>query len=234
MEAKKKECKGNYRSNHFDGCGEMVYRFKYGLCQDCFRKWVLSTPEGGKHLHKQIIPQAKKEVTSKRKKETQAKKINLLSKDGYRKKYLQPVINEIARIIDNGQPCIANENQKVTDGGHFISTGSNRQTALNLHNIHGQSRNSNSFQGGEDLKYYKGLIKRYGQEYADFCDSLRQSKAKHTKQDYIEAFKRAKAFRLAISKKNAIYDNQHRIELRNQGNQFIGLYELKYSQFKIK
>ena len=46
-----------------------------------------------------------KETITKQKK--QESKVKILSADGYRKAYIQPKINEIARLIDFGQPCIA-------------------------------------------------------------------------------------------------------------------------------
>jgi hypothetical protein len=228
---KKNICSANYRSKPFTSCGESKYIFRYGLCKKCFGTWVHSTEAGGEYLKKVTIPQAKKDVRIQDKKNTQKRKIELLSKDAYRKIYLQDVINEIVRIIDKNEPCIANPNASGSDAGHFISVGSNRQTALNLHNIHLQSRNSNGYNGGEYLKYYKGLIKKYGQQYADFCETLRQSKVRHSKIDYIEAFAKAKEFRLILKKKDLVYTAYHRIQLRNQANQFIGLYEIEFANF---
>jgi hypothetical protein len=230
---KQKICKGNYRSEYYEGCGKLGYPYRYDLCHSCFIKWTQTTEAGGEYIRKITIPQAKKEVRIKEQKQTKEKKIDLLSKDAYRKQYLQPVINEIVRIIDKDQDCIANVDAFASDAGHFISAGSNRQTALNLHNIHLQSRNSNSFKGGEDLKYYKGLIRKYGQKYADFCETLRQSKQRHSKIDYIEAFSKAKEFRLIFKKKDLVYTAQHRIELRNQANEFIGLYEEEFTKFNV-
>jgi len=228
---KQKICKADYRAKPFKGCSETKYIFRYGLCQKCFGTWLHSTEAGSEYLIKNTTPQAKKEVRIKEQKQTKEKKIELLSKDAYRKQYLQPVVNEIVRIIDKGEDCIANVDAFATDAGHFISSGSNRQTALNLHNIHLQSRNSNSFKGGEDLKYYKGLIRKYGQEYADFCETLRQSKARHAKIDYIEAFSKAKEFRLILKKKDYTYMTMDRISLRNEANNYIGLYEKEFSNF---
>lgn len=229
----KKICSPNYKAKPYKSCKELKYIFRYGLCQKCFAHWAHSTEAGGEYIKKVTIPQAKKEVRIKEQKQTKEKKIELLSKDAYRKQYLQPVVNEIVRIIDKGEDCIANVDAFAGDAGHFISSGSNRQTALNLHNIHLQSRNSNSFKGGEDLKYYKGLIRKYGQQYADFCETLRQSKQRHAKIDYIEAFEKAKEFRLMLKKKDLVYTAQHRIELRNQANEFIGLYEEEFANFNI-
>jgi hypothetical protein len=48
-----------------------------------------------------------REVKKKNAKEKKKMTIDIMSDDKYRSCVLQPVINEIARIIDFGQPCIA-------------------------------------------------------------------------------------------------------------------------------
>jgi len=230
---KQKICKANYRAKPFEGCSETKYIFRYGLCQKCFGKWVHSTEAGGEYLKKVTIPKAKQMVKTEVDKKTREENINLMTANQYRARYLQDVINDIVRTIDKGQKCICNPNVIPSDAGHFLSVKSNGHIACNLHNIHFQSRNSNSFKGGEDLKYYKGIIRKYGQEYADFCERLRQSKARHAKIDYIEAFSKAKEFRIILKKKDLTYTAQHRIELRNQANEFIGLYETEFAKFNI-
>ena len=62
---KQKICKGNYRVEHYKGCGEPKYIFRYGLCQKCFISWTQSTEAGGEYIRKVTIPQAKKEVRIK-------------------------------------------------------------------------------------------------------------------------------------------------------------------------
>ena len=116
---------------------------------------------------KKDYKKAKQEWSKEKKKKT----IELLSKDGYREKYIQPLINEIARIIDKDQPCIASG---VTSGkmagGHYHSVGHNRTLALNLHNVHQQAFHSNGPQGGQHIKYRHGLIRVYGERYTEFID----------------------------------------------------------------
>ncbi len=98
-------------------------------------------------------------------------KVTRLTANGYRSKHVQPLINELARIIDHGQPCIATGNIKgKMNGGHYHSVGSNVTLSLNLHNIHIQSEQSNSHKGGDAIRYRHGLIEIYGQKYADFVD----------------------------------------------------------------
>ena len=103
--------------------------------------------------------------------------IDSLGSDGYRAKIIQPIINEIARLIDYGQPCIATGSYEgKMAGGHFISVGSNRSVSLNLHNIHIQSFHSNSWKGGDESRYRLGIINTYGMDYFEYIDGLRYLK----------------------------------------------------------
>ena len=68
-----------------------------------------------------------------------------MSSDGYRSKIIQPIINEIARLIDYGHGCICtgSKNGKM-NAGHYISVGSNDTLRFHLENIWLQSMHSNS------------------------------------------------------------------------------------------
>ncbi len=189
-------------------------------------EWVYSTGEGSEYLKKTIIPQAKKDVKSKAAAEKTATKKSLLSPDKYRAQYVQPIFNEIARLIDYGQPCIATGTFGKMAGGHYIAVGANRTTALNLHNIHIQSYHSNGPKGGDNLKYRLGLIEIYGQEYTDAVQALHQtSLIKLTKDRLIEVEKTASAIRNQLKKNPVILDPEDRIDMRQIINKQIGIYE---------
>lgn len=86
--------------------------------------------------------------------------------------------------IDCGKPL-----NEIIDGGHFHSKGNNDTLRYNLHNIHSQRRSCNGFEGGKHLGYYRGLICRYGQEYADYVDAGMQQQYKYlglTGKDIVE------------------------------------------------
>lgn len=231
---KEKKCKGQNKAFGFDGCGKLTPQTdrKYGLCRDCLRIWMVSTNEGGKYIKKLSI-EAKKDVKRANKKETEEAKINLLSTDKYRSKYVQPIINEIARIIDHGQPCIATGNYEgKMAGGHCISVGSNRSLSLNLHNIHKQSFHSNSWKGGDETRYREGIIKTYGSDYYDYINSLRQMKPlKLTLDDLKEVKSIALEVRKELRKSEMKLPPKERIELRNYVNKTIGVYSDRFSIF---
>ena len=70
---------------------------------------------------------------------------------------------------------------KQQDGGHFNSKGDNGTLRWNLHNIHSQKSdcNRNGLGGGRRLEYFRGLVKRYGVEYAEMVDTGLQVKYKY-------------------------------------------------------
>lgn len=180
------------------------------------------------HIYKKRLQDIKtknveKRIQSKEKKEN---KINLLSVDGYRSRHVQPIINEIARLIDYGQPCIATGNHSgKMSGGHFFAVGSNRTICLNLHNIHIQSFHSNSAMGGDNIRYRDGIIKIYGIYYMEKIEALKSLKPiKLTKEDLIEIKKIATEIRNKLKNNLTVYPPEKRIELRESINQKIGIY----------
>lgn len=92
---------------------------------------------------------------------------------------------KLARMIDTkfGYNCIDCDRPFAAqqDGGHFKSKGSNQSLAYNLHNIHSQRSecNCNGIGGGRERQYYNGLVKRYGQEYANYVDVGLQKEYKY-------------------------------------------------------
>ena len=216
--------KGNARGS---GCGLEGYikPLNKGLCTTCWIDWLLNTEKGSEYRIKTTI-QAKKTVIHKSKKEKSEGLKKLMSVDAYRAKVLQPIINEISRLIDYGQPCIAtNRTTGKMAGGHRKSVGTNRGIALNLHNIHIQCFESNSFRGGDERLYDAGIIRVYGQEYLDYLISIENYTAKFSKRDLEEAFVKAKEFRNELKNNLQVRNPNERRALRDLGNKKIGLYE---------
>jgi len=162
----------------------------------------------------------------KKKNETFKRKVNLLSPDKYRSKYVQPIINEIARLIDHGQPCIATGNyQGKMAGGHFIAVGSNRTLALNLHNIHIQSYHSNGPKGGDNIRYSNGIKEIYGIEYLEYMLSLQKTPViKLTKGDLKEIKVIAQEIRKELKKDLKVRSPKERIKLREEVNRRLNIY----------
>lgn len=210
-------------------CGECGERFA-PYNNNSLQKFCMQTPECIKaqlnHNHNQEL---KKADADKRKHD-----VDSLTVDGYRKKYIQPLINHIARLIDHNQPCIAS---KVTKGkfagGHYHAVGHNRTLAYNLHNIHIQAFHSNGPQGGQHIQYRHGLIEVYSREYSEYIDeTLMQCPTLHlTKQDLIDVKPRLQAIRTRLTKLGHTYTPDERIRLRNALNDEIGIYKGRFAVF---
>lgn len=238
---KAKRCRGTAKDTIGLGCNELSSNRRLGLCTDvnrCYQKFLRSE-KGQERISRSTLLASKKvtkETNRKNREEKRNKKVELMSADQYRAKYVQPIFNEVARLIDYGCPCIATNNfEGKMAGGHYTSVGSNRTIALNLHNIHIQSFHSNSWNGGDDKRYQKGIANTYGENYLSFLDSLsRHRPIKLSKDDF-------KVIKTVIStirndlKKNLIYrDPQARIQLRNKINKEIGIYDEEFSIYQYK
>ena len=228
----KKNCKGKGLAKG-NGCGslEFIKPLNKGLCSSCWKEWLLSSENGKEYLQKVSIKA--KAIIKHDAKQAKTKGLRkLMSVDAYRAKVLQPVINEIARLIDFGQPCIASGRTKgKMAGGHRKSIGTNRGIALNVHNIHIQSFESNSFRGGDERAYDAGINREYGNEYLDFLISLENYTAKFSKSELEESYKKACEFRNKLKKDKKVLSPKDRINKRNEANEFIGLYDKKESLF---
>ncbi len=160
--------------------------------------------------------------------------IDSMSKDQYRAKKIQPLINQLVRIIDKGQPCIAS---KVTKGkfagGHYHAVGHDRTISLNLHNIHIQAFHSNGPQGGQHVKYRHGLIEVYGSQYAEYVDmKLCQCPVMlWTKEDLVNMRPILQKMVNHYKKKDLVYSTKERIELRNKLNTELGIYPEEYANY---
>jgi hypothetical protein len=228
MQNKPKKCKGRLKAKG-NGCDlvRLLHPFHKGLCQTCWIKWLLTTESGSDFREKSVITAVKKVKQNNKVEKTEGLR-KLMSVDAYRAKVLQPVINEIARLIDNEQPCIATQaTTGKMNGGHYKSVGSHRNMSLNLHNIHIQSFTSNHHKSGDEINYRNGLIKIYGIEYLEYIESLIEIPAKFFKHELEEAFVKARLFRKELKYDLLLRSAKDRIQKRNEANEFIGLYKNK-------
>lgn len=233
-----KICKSTNKKTKGFGCGKESDDRLYGLCPSCKGKWILESPLGEKWFDEFLEKHRKKQNKANAKAERERmkqKKIEIMSPDKYRAKYVQPLINKIARFIDYGHPCIATGNYEgKMAGGHYASVGSNRTICLNLHNIFIQSFHSNSWKGGDDKKYQDSLKLTFSDDYFYFVDGLRQHKPLHlSKQDMIEIKSLAQGIANELEKNLKVRTNAERIELRNEINLMLNIYDEEFSVFKL-
>ena len=222
-----KKCKGHGKALHFEGCGKLVQTNtrRYGLCPKCFFKWMTETTQGKIHYEKQFISKARKNM-EKREKEKANELKNKLT-DWPTK--LVDKCQEIARLIDHGQPCLARGNHpKQMHGGHVFSKGSNPSMKFNLHNIHRQGAQSNHFQA-DDTLLREGLVREYGQEYFDFISGMRAMEPlKLSRDEYHEAYKRACEVANKYRRAGKTFTAKERMEERTKVNMTLGVYPLEY------
>lgn len=235
-----KKCKGTGKAKGH-GCGKLVPVSLYGKANrvyglgkscKCYATWLTTTDAGKEVMNKSILTGKKKVAveTKKKNREEKAKaKLDLLSADNYRAKYLQPAINKLCRLIDYGHPCIATGNYGKMNGGHYISVGANRTICLNLHNIFIQSFASNHWKSGDPLKYQQGLIETFGKDYFDYVSSLSQhSPIKLSKQEMISIRDKALEIQKRFNGDETIRTSKERIILRNEVNLELGIYQEKF------
>lgn len=230
MKINKKICKGINSAKGHEGCGDKVYRFRYGLCKKCFNKWLLTTKEGKAKMDKSII-KAAKIVRQKAKAKTREQKKALMTKSDWEKK-LQIEINKIIREIDKGHKCISSQTNlnKKYDAGHYYSVGSTPHLRFNLHNIFAQSVRDNRDRGGNPIDYIKNIETLFGKDYRYKIDTLRAryKSIKLSIKEIEEAIKASKEFYKYVVDHRAGRGSislQERIDLRYEGNILIGIYE---------
>ena len=181
-------------------------------------------------MYAYAIAYANKRIERKKKAETKV----LKEKTTNWKNKLQTKVQEIARLIDKGQPCLSKKTTNCRfNGGHVFAKGREKQMRFSLHNIHRQSAQSNKWEN-DDANFRKGIIDEYGQRYFDFIESLKQTPQPHYKEiEYMEFYQRACNVANYLRKLNKEYTLQERIELRNDINIEIGIYEEKYCVFTL-
>lgn len=228
IEIKPKKCKGTGKAlGH--GCGEKALKRIYGLCMNCYPKWLYSTEEGQKVVKRRTISSKKNTEKEERRSWNEKKKsLRHVTHPGEMKKELALEAQKLARMIDKRFgfiTCIdcGNPFNDIIDGGHFHSKGNNASLMYNLHNIHSQRRHCNGFAGGKQRGYYDGLVQRYGKEYADLVDVGLQKKYKYIGMMNAELPEKLKIIR-AIIRTFDSYKLENPIQARELFNKIIGIY----------
>lgn len=169
-----------------------------------------------------------------RKKETEKWKKEIKEKHKTHSDYeneLQPVINEICRIIDKDQLCICCgggcSNINKANAGHRFSVNSNNSLRFSLHNVHISCTHCNKHKSGNPDGYDEGLISVYGKEYYEYVKfELKRlyPLVKLTPMELMEARVKAMKIRNELKKLDKVYTPEERIELRHRVNKEIGIY----------
>ncbi len=157
------------------------------------------------------------------------------AKLGHLKGILQDNVNKITAIIDGDMDCLSCKAQITiinrANAGHRWGVGANPHIRYNLHVIHRQGVCCNKWKSGNPDGYDKRLIEVYGQEYKDFVHSLHDNQfdLKLARHEVIETNKRALAFIAHLKKLDPEYIVNNRLKLRNEGNAFLGIYNVNFT-----
>lgn len=93
------------------------------------------------------------------------------------------------RLRDKELPCIScNEYVKdLWDGGHYFKAELFSGLIFDPRNCHKQCRKCNRYDGGNEIQYRLGLVKRFGKEFVETLeeDSIDKRVYKYTKKELI-------------------------------------------------
>ena len=203
---KKNKCRGTGKSlGH--GCGDLVIRYKFGLCRTCFFDWLNNTPEGEKYqpyLIRSKLNQVRKESKVRRKyvKWTDKSFKEMVN-------YVQDCIcNPYIRLrdIENGYRCVSSDGV-IEHAGHCFSRGSCPGLRFNIMNIHGQQAKANTHLHGDFQNYKEGLIKRHGLKYFETLEQLKIKSIKSKQLDRGEVIRIGKTYEWLMKNKQWCFNH---------------------------
>jgi hypothetical protein len=177
----------------------------------------------------------KKQLELKQKKDNQVWKAKAKEKEAkpsYFEALLQVEINAIIRLIDKDLPNCISCNPKTpikqSFAGHFHAIGGHSHLRFNLHNEHRQCFSCNGKKGGRPIQYIDGLIREYGEEYAEYVQfTMRRNfkTMKWTKDDLKGWIEIARLIKKELIELDNIYTPEERIELRTEYNFRLAIYK---------
>jgi hypothetical protein len=162
-----KICKGQNRAHGYEGCGKVtdVKRLKYGLCASCLIDWGTTT-EGGKLWYSTtFLPKVKASVNKERKKKDLETMESLKSIARLIQEARVPFQKWI-RLRDANDGCISCDsvNVKIWHAGHYFKAELFTGLIFDEINVNKQCEKCNTFLGGNETGYRKGLIAKYGEK----------------------------------------------------------------------
>ena len=200
-------------------CGNKFDQKRFGQVVCGFK---CSIPYGKKLEEKRIAEKEKQERKRIQKEKQELKSLSELKND------LQPIINEISRLIDKDEPCISCQGSGKESAGHYWAVGGNDILRFNLHNIHLQCWwNCNKNKSGAPKEFIMGINKKYGAQYAQRLNQglFEESRNLHFDRVMIkEAILKARNIKNELKKLDQTYSAETRIKLRDKYNKLIGIY----------
>ena len=187
MTPKEKKCKGTGKAKGH-GCNTPSLWRKYGLCNDCYRNWLLNTPAGAEIIKKSTLRASRKvkqdHAREHREWKEKNKSIQKLIQDA-RKPFQQYI-----RMRDANNKCIScpSVDSDIWDAGHFKKAELYTGMIFDERNCHKQCRKCNVFLDGNEGEYRKRLIEIFGPDWVDKLDDDANARRtyKYSREELIE------------------------------------------------
>jgi hypothetical protein len=179
-----KPCKGTSKALGY-GCGAIVETKtrKYGICRECFLKW-LKTPAGVEYA---LSFARTIQKTNKKKKLQEWNKRKAILKDELKTlsdwiKEVQKVFNKYIRLRDEGKPCIScgRALKNNVNASHYYNANNHWSVRFHEDNVHSSCINCNQHLHGNLIGYREGLIDRIGIERVNNLSSIAKQTRKYT------------------------------------------------------
>jgi len=161
---KPKKCKGEGRAKGHPGCGTITPYRKYGLCKaNCYPDWLLNTDDGKIVLEKSALRGkkiAKKERSKQSREQREAmKSISRLIMDA------RIPFQKWIKLRDINKACIScgTVDSKIWHAGHYLKAEVFTGLIFDELNCNKQCGKCNTYLGGNETGYRKGLVERYGE-----------------------------------------------------------------------
>ena len=178
-----KPCKGQHKANGAKSCGKItdVKKRKFGLCPACLYSWMKNTEPGKLYHQKTFSPKVKKGIVKNKKARTRKQREDLKSIALLIQEARKP-FQKFIRLRDINRSCIScnDVNAEIWQGGHCFKAEIFTGLIFDEANVHKQCKKCNTYLGGNEASYLKGLLKRYGEAYVmrltDKANASRQYK----------------------------------------------------------
>ena len=180
MKPKPKKCKGINKAKAHPGCGELHLKRRFGLCPYCLLDWMDNFEEGREWREKQFLPKVRASMQKTRRKKDKETREKL--------KTITQLINEARKPFqrwirkrDEKQPCIScgNLNSPVWDAGHYLKAEVFTGLIFDEMNVNKQCRKCNTYLGGNEVEYRKGMVKKYGLEAVRYLEESANKLRRH-------------------------------------------------------
>lgn len=182
MTSKPKKCKSTGIAKSFEGCGVESYNRKYGLCQECLRKWATETKEGKQWLKKQTAYKMRSNEKEKKKQDREKKReLNTSAAmrlaDTYFSRYIRLKHSKDGKCTC--YTCGSIKDIKEVDNGHYLKR-EHKATRYHENNCRPQDKTCNGDvkHNGKQAEFRINLVNEIGEEKVKKIEALSRTTIK--------------------------------------------------------